>query len=963
MGMTDDLSRELGVLAAACAFPDAAVQRIRAELEFAAALTAARPDGETEWGPLILTACSAIRAALESGSAMAEAVGEAEAVLAPVGRAAKEYTVHCVGHAHIDMNWQWPWSETVAVINDTFTTVDRLMDEFPDFRFSQSQASVYRALADYLPELREKVKQRIAEGRWEIAASQWVEGDKNLASGEALCRHALYTRRFLADELGLPYDAVVIDFEPDTFGHAQTVPTVLARSGVKWYYFCRGGHGPQLFWWQGKDGSRVLAFDDQTAWYNGIITPELAAGVLPFEQQTGLKDLLFLYGVGDHGGGPTRRDLETARELNSWPIFPNVKLSTLGAFFAIAERDAKALPVVDRELNFVFEGCYTSQARIKRANRISENALVEAECMAWIAHRIAGLPYPQPALSLAWEHTLLSQFHDILPGSGVPATRDHALGRFQDILAQTTMAKTRALRGLSALVDTSGVCDAAPALPPARADVGGGAGDVPVDGAVSRRAGGGKIGAPFVMFNPTPWPRSEVVTVRLWDRDHDSDGLAARDDRGRAVPCQRIGQGQYWGHSYLDVAFPAEAVPGTGYRTYCVSRSAASAEARCSGDGRGRLENEFLEAEVEPSSGALVRLVDKATGIDLVPAGERLGCLEYVLEAPHGMTAWVLGQIVEARALSAGAVTECPHTGPWLASVRSRHRLNESELTVTVSLAAGSPRVEFLVEADWLERGHATIGVPALRAVFPLALAEPVARFECPNGHVERPTDPTRLTTYTYKWGGGTGAAAVPADVPAQKWADLTGRHAAVGSLVGATIVNDSTYGHSVSGSTLRLSLLRSSYDPDPLPEIGHHTIRFAVEPHVGEWSVSRATRAGYAFNLPLNVVGTDAHPGSLPAARGFVEVLSQNVMLSAMKRAEDSDALVLRLYEMEGAATTARVVLDPSIIGEAAGVVETDVLERPLAKSSARLDEGVVTVDIPAFGLATVMVGRLPQP
>ena len=227
MGMTDDLSRELHALAAACTSPNAAVQRIRAELGFAAALTAARPDSESERGPLILAACSVVRAALESGSAMVDAVREAEAVLAPIGRAAEQDTVHCVGHAHIDMNWQWPWPETVAVINDTFTTVDRLMDDFPEFRFSQSQASVYRALADYLPELRVKVKQRIAEGRWEITASQWVEGDKNLASGEALCRHALYTRRFLAEELGLPYDAVVIDFEPDTFGHARPCPRTL----------------------------------------------------------------------------------------------------------------------------------------------------------------------------------------------------------------------------------------------------------------------------------------------------------------------------------------------------------------------------------------------------------------------------------------------------------------------------------------------------------------------------------------------------------------------------------------------------------------------------------------------------------------------------------------------------------------------------------------------------------------
>jgi len=194
-------NRATGDEALASLPPDRLAERIRAELAFAEGLASLHPDRKAEWAPLLEKARALVGS--EAGPVVASAVAEAEAVLAPVAAVAKTYTVHNVGHAHIDMNWMWPWPETVAVTNDTFTTVLRLMDEFPDFRFTQSQASVYEIARRYNPALFERIKARVAEGRWEVAARQWVEGDKNLASGEAIARHLLYTRRFMEDELGL----------------------------------------------------------------------------------------------------------------------------------------------------------------------------------------------------------------------------------------------------------------------------------------------------------------------------------------------------------------------------------------------------------------------------------------------------------------------------------------------------------------------------------------------------------------------------------------------------------------------------------------------------------------------------------------------------------------------------------------------------------------------------------------
>ncbi|MGQ9737039.1 MAG: alpha-mannosidase [Armatimonadota bacterium] len=935
------------------------VERLQAEIDFASKLVQANPSHRVEWESLILQAGQAFAQAISDGKPIADAVKMAEEILRPIEPVAKQYTIHCVGHAHIDMNWMWNWAETVATINDTFSTVNRLFQEVQQFRFSQDQTSIYQAMKDYLPEIWQKVKEHVHSGRWEVTASHWVEADKNMASGETLCRHLLYTRRFFRQEFGLPYDAVRLDYEPDTFGHAHTVPGILARAGIRYYYFCRTGRGPFLFWWQGRDGSRVLAFDDHREWYLGPITPRIAQHVLEFERQTGLKDMLYVYGVGDHGGGPTRRDLRLAHEMMEWPIFPKIRFSTYHEFFAIAERDAKDIPVIDGELNFVFEGCYSSQSNIKYANRRSENALVEAEICALLAKGVTGQPYPSEQLHTAWRHTMFNQFHDILPGSGVHATYEYAQGLFQEIITHTSMIKTRSLRAIAERVNTKAVVPTHASASNDGEGLGAGQGDLPADGVISRYGAGGIGADPFVVFNPSPWTRSEVVTARIWDRDIEPPYVAVQDDKGNVLQGQVLQRGHYWAHNFIEVAFPAHEVPPLGYRTYSVHRAVgAQSRTGCSGDGKGTIENEYLRVTVEQQSGAIVNLVDKRTGIELVPPGERIGLLEYILEAPHAMTAWVLGQMKQYIPFTEGATLSFPHNGPYIASVQAHHRLNDSRFTVTISLMAGVPRVEFTVDVDWLERGSPEVGVPALRMQFPLAIDEPKCRMECPSGWVERTTIGYAEPSETFKHVGGQGIAMYPMDMPTQRWVELSGVHLETGKLAGAVLVNDRVYAHSVCDNTLGVTLLRSSYDPDPLPEMGHHTFRFALIPFGEGWTPAQSARAGFDFNLLFNVVSTDVHEGDLPASQSFAEVLTPNVMLSGMKKAEDSDALIIRLYEVEGKPTTAEVRLSSVLAQANALAVETDILEQPLTNSTARMSGDVLSVQIPAFGIATVKVG-----
>jgi len=934
MGFADDLSHQLQGLTEALGQRGKAAERFRAEIEFASNLAQDKP----EWQALILKAVALVKGRLGAAAAVdpEAAVKEAEAILAPIGKAAKEYTIHCVGHAHIDMNWMWTWPETVSVCYDTFTTMDRLMEQFPEFRFSQSQASVYQAMREYAPELFERIRKRVAEGRWEITASQWVEGDKNLASGEILCRHLLYTKRWMREVFGLPLDAIKIDWECDTFGHPHTLPAILSRGGVRRYYFHRCGVGHRLFWWQSPDGSRILAYDDGGIGYNGAIAPFMARYAVEFERQTGLKDMMYVFGVGDHGGGPTRQAVRAAQDMNTWPIWPNIRFSTTDAFFAIAEAQAKDLPVVDAELQYTFRGCYTSQSNIKFANRTSENHLEEAEAVALIAGATVGFPYPTDSLHEAWRHAMFNQFHDILPGSGVHVTYEHAQGLFQEIICRTGLIRTRGLRALAAAVNTAALAEA-----PANAGpgLGGGAGEGSWWGGVSTLGAGAAGSEPFLVFNPNPWARSEVIEAKIWNRDVPHNQVVVRDDAGNATPGQVVGHGHYWGHRFITVAFPAREVPGLGYRTYTIGQSAEPPQAAGAwANHSGYIENEFFAVQVEPGSGAITSLVDKRSGYEFVPPGRRIGLLQLVTEAPHGMTAWEIGQIVARQDLTEGATISAAAMGPHRGSITASRAYRDSKFALTISLAAGVPRVDFTLQADWREWGSPEKGVPMLRVAVPIMATSTQARFEVPCGHVERP--------------------ATGEDVPALKWADISGLGLGGSEKVGACLLNDSKYGCSVSEDEIVLTLIRGSYDPDPLPEMGSHTIRFALVPHMGAWSVSQATRMGYEFNHPFTVAATDLHEGKQPTARGFATLETPNVMLSGLKKAEDSDALIVRLYEMEGRKTEARVRLDAALAPPGSPAVETDLLEQPLEKSAARMEGDTLVVTVPPHGIATVRVG-----
>ncbi|NLF40051.1 alpha-mannosidase [bacterium] len=949
------------------------VERIQAQIEFAEELATIERTKARQWPALIAKAKEIIALAAAQGATgrLEAAVAQAEAILAPIGPAAKAHTVHCVGHAHIDMNWMWSWPETVAVTNDTFITMLALMDEYPDFRFSQSQASVYAIVREYHPELLERIARRVREGRWEVTAVHWVEGDKNLASGESLARHMLYTRRFMKELFGLAPGDVPLDWECDMFGHAHTIPTILARGGARRYYMCRSGQPtkPPVFWWQGPDGSRVIVVRDITG-YNDHLGTHVAKNLLRFRKATGLRDWMEVYGVGDHGGGPTRRDILRCHDMNTWPVYPAFRLATTRAFYDLLEANAGKWPVLDQEINFEFAGCYTTQTMIKKANRFGENYCIEAEGAAALAARAAGIAYPAQALRDAWIDVLFGQFHDILPGSGVHWTREYQVGLFQKAAASTNMIKTHSFRALAAKIDTASVAGGMPGGTRSNEStaLGAGAGRGTMEGGLSNAAHVIDGPRPFIVFNPTAWRRNEVVQATVWDADTSfSPGdvrrkhFAVRTPGGAAVPAQIVGTGDYWGHRYADLVFPA-AAGALGYTAYSVEEGSVAdytgavktyelpPRHETNQAGTPAMENDLLAVAFDSLTGGVVKLLDKKTGKDLADPRDPLGVLEYILERPCGMSAWVIGSPQTRNSALEVTSLQFGQRGPHLASVVAKVKVAHSEVTITYTLKAGQPQLEITVATMWLERGNNQTGTPHLRMRFPFALRDARARYEIPFGSIARELNQGQ-------------------EVPALRWADVSGVNGKTPA--GCAVLNDSKYGHSLDGATLGVTLIRSSYEPDPLPEICEHTVRLAVAPHAAAPAEADLIRMGAALNHPLQVVGTDVHNGTLPPECAAVDVAPANVVLTSMRKAQDDDGLVFHLLETAGKAATAKVTLDAAVFGAVRAATEVDFLEREAPAANARGAGGSFTVRIPAHGIAAVNVtfaagartqGRQPQ-
>ena len=913
-------------------------KRLLSQLEFAIRLSQERSG---EFADVLETTLAFLEEAMREDGVLTRGVClKAEELLAPCGPAAKEYKLILAGHAHIDMDWMWSYHETVALALSTFRTVLTLMEQYPQFTFSQSQASVYKMVEEYDGEMMEEIKARIREGRWEVTASAWVETDKNMPSTESLLRHIEYTKNYLRDKWDVSPDALKIDFSPDTFGHSANIPTIDAFGGVDYMYHCRALDGDvALYRWQSPAGKELLCYREQY-WYNSGIVPKIGLGIFDVARICGgLKTGLIVYGVGDHGGGPTRRDIEAAIEMQSWPIWPQVKFGTFLEFFREAERVREKLPLVDRELNFIFAGCYTTQSRIKAANRRAESILGAAE--NWMA--FAGEPLQRQRHEAAWQNVLYAHFHDIITGSCVQDSREHALGQFQKTQAYAHTRYRRAAERIAARIDTSSI-PVDEDIDRTQSEGAGGAYGMGPNVGIGRPslhefAVGFQSGVPnpergcgktriYHLFNAAH-SRRTVTELTLWDWVGDLRRLKVTDAAGNLLRHQLVDSEQqwYWDHKYMRLLVEAE-VPSMGYTTIIVSEEEARSYPVYRQPPKRTddpfddmvLENEYIRATFHRATGCLISLVDKQTGREQV--GGSAGLAVVTMERRTN-NAWKIGRYLKTELLREPLKIEPMTDGPLQKSFTVHYRWGSSKLKLTPILRAGERALCLCAEAEWNEvTGEDTAPLLVLRV--PLAFR--TDRFLCdvPGGAVVR--QPQHQ------------------DIPALRFcAALDDAGTAL------ALIPDSKYGYRAEADALSVSLINTSNNPDPFPERGLHAVNIALA--VEEADPLALSRTAGGYDRPVYSFSTVAHKGDLPMEQSFLGLVSRSSAVTAVLPHEEG-GMVVRLNELAGKDDAVKLRFASPV----ASAVTTDLMGR-VFPSDVRAEGDTVALTVSKNTIAQLKI------
>jgi alpha-mannosidase len=797
--------------------------------------------------------------------------------------------LHMIGTTHIDPVWLWQWPEGYQEVRATFQSAIDRMEEYPEFIFTADSTCYLEWIEETDPELFDAIRRRIAEGRWQVVGGWWVEPDCNIPSGESFARQGLYGQRYLKDRFGI---IATTGCNVDPFGHAGSLPQLLRKAGMDSYMFLRPqAHeltlpGP-YFWWESPDGSRVLAYR---------IPHEYCAppGDLAYHVEKSLAqlpadrpELMVFYGVGNHGGGPTRANLDSIRNLNEKGELPTLELSSARAFFdRIAESDGH-IPVHADELQHHCRGCYSAHSGVKLWNRRTENLLLRAEKWAVIADVVAGLAYPLDELTEAWKLALFNQFHDTLCGTAIAPAYEDSRDQYGHASSLAANAFNRAVQVIGRQIDIAPEPDM----------------------------------WPVVVFNPHPWQlRTDVELefrgfpnkrARIMD-EHDNE-IAAQATRSHATVEGSRGR----------IVFAAD-VPPLGYRLYRIYPSENAPSTVVSATGT-TLENDFLALEIDPKTGWLSHLTDKTTGVDLVPPdpGAHAVVVEDLSDTwGHRVRAYddVIGQF------ECTSVRLVEH-GPVRSVIRIESGYGSSSLVEEVVLGARSRYVDVRVALDWHERHK------LLKLRFPTTIETDRATFEIPYSHLERAT------------GGDEEPGQAWVDVSSAT-AGLSvlndGKHGhdARGGEIGMTVARSPLYAwHDPK-----------IFDEDGIYDYldqGRQDFTYRLVPHGGDWRAAGVVRLAAELNQPPFPLLESYHAGPLPPSASYAADGEGPVVVTVLKGSEDADGdVVVRAYESTGRPAHASIelrLLDRTIEADfgaheiktfrvprdpATAVVETNLLE-----------------------------------
>lgn len=765
--------------------------------------------------------------------------------------------LYMVGNAHIDPVWLWQWQEGLHQVRATFRSALDRMEEYDDFVFTCDSVAYLHWVERADPEMFATIGRRVAEGRFVVVGGWWIEPDCNLPHGESFVRQALYSQRFLQEHFGL---TATVGCNLDPFGHAATIPQLLAGSGMNAYLFLRPEPKEkvlpgEVFWWACPDGSRVLAYRVPYAYCSpGEALGPFLEKVLERAPADGA-DLMVLYGVGNHGGGPTRQNLDSISQIDAADNGLRLVLSSPRQYFdAMAGR--ADLPTYTGDLQHHAVGCYSAHSGVKVWNRRAEHMLMAAERWSTVAERIAGVAYPGDRLAEAWKLVLFNQFHDTLAGTAIAPA-------YEDARDQYGYASTVAADALNVAVQS-------------------------VTRRLSIDAKEGSV--PLVVVNTLPWAVSADVEFEL-EGTSTKDVGAVDEQSGRAVPLQRIPSLATLGGRHRRLVLAAD-VPALGYRLYRLRPLGQQSPVPTPADQDLRLENEHLRVEISATTGWVASFFDKDAKAELAPA--RSGPHAVVREDTSDTWSHDLVSYDEALAGTfACRSARVVEDGPVRKVIEVESTFGSSRLMERFVLGRRARHLEVRASLNWQEQQR------VLKLRFPSALQGAEATFSVPYGQIGRPNQ---------------GSEEV-----AQAWVDVTGKLSG-GQRAGWSLVNDGKYAYDVEGAEIGMTVARSPvfawHDPHKLDpgeryeylDQGWQHFTYGLCPHgAAPWAAPTARLAEELNERPMAFL-EHFHPGDLPPAQSFADDGGEQVMLSVIKRAEDGGAVVLRAYETTGEAHRASI-------------------------------------------------------
>lgn len=788
-----------------------------------------------------------------------------------------ERKVHLIGNAHLDPIWLWRWQEGCGEVLQTFRSALDRLNEYPDFVFTCSSASYYKWVEKIAPDMFEEIRERVKEGRWVPVNGWWVQPDCNIPSAESFARQALYSQLYYNEKFGRICKTA---YNVDSFGHSGMLPQLIKNGGMNAYVMMRPGPHenaeiPNMFTWESLDGTRIPTFRIPAESGYGANSAEDISRTRDFSEKLMAEEnhgMMIFYGVGNHGGGPTRRCIEYLESRLKKDGYHDMIFSSPDAFFEAHCLEKVELPIWKDDLQHHASGCYSATSLVKQLNRRLENSLYFSEAFATVASKTAGMRDRTEDFKEAWRDVCFNQFHDILCGCSIMEAYDDVNAAMGHALTISDRIQNEVFLRIARRIDTwiDGVSD-------------------PV--CEVRGHSCGKFPRPVVVFNPLSFPIK--VPVRTY---HPSKQV--KDDAGNDVIFSNVRSSRS-NDSHLDTVFIAD-VPAVGYAVYwlkpCWNENSDLPEVHIDTDVSAHdfsMENEYLKVSFDEHTGFITSLVDKKSGYDYASEDKPIAVPTVISDSKTDTWAHMVFRFHDIKGIMKLEKIELVEDGNARAVIRTRHSFGGSYLVQDFILASGQRILRSKCKALWTE------DFTLLKMSFPVGGENRINTYEIPGAYIKRPTNGE--------------------EEPAGRWGAISFDDGGRRTLA---LLNDSKYSYDCPDNDLRLTVIRNvifadHYSNRPAANFnftdeGIQRFEYGVFVCDGEAEKSDIMNEAAIFNIRPAAVPESFHKGVLPQRKGFLSVDRDNIIMTALKFCEDrSGDCVARFYETRGEDTRAHIVCE----------------------------------------------------